>query len=192
MTERYLSRREALKVFGAVAIGLVTGESFVHTGKIVNQTVADVTGVQTGNAYILERTQDACSTVDASDPCVQTYAATPSIKAMDVVVKPPLEELAARALPSMVVSKEEDSETAVRDVLFGTWRLGFTRREFIWGAVSTLMFGLVHNIGDHSVALNIIPAAQLAAGFQLWVLQRKFGYFANTIAHMWNNARAKS
>ncbi len=69
----------------------------------------------------------------------------------------------------------------------GTNKLPLTRREWLTGTVSSLLFGGLHNYTNDGWDTETIPASQTMAGVVYWVLQRSLGFGANYIAHGLNN-----
>lgn len=196
MQERYVSRRELFAVAKRISVGIAVAEASIPVLDGFSSVVQSTTGVDTGNASSTERKKNACR--EAQDPhrCVTDYQYSTTEQLQGIVVAPILEESQFRALPSFVLDLADKTiegdrpEQAIKNVFMGTRGKSLSRRELIVGGVSSVIFGSVHNITDKGFDSHTLPAYQTAAGMIFWYLQRKLGVVSNTVAHMWNNARA--
>lgn len=187
-----IDRRTFLKVGATLAAGVAVGEFMVPVNIKVNEVLEEATGHPTGNAAIIQEIEASCKNADNPQACVQNYEFSTDDKVKGIVVAPIQEELIFRAVPSGIVSATEDREDPIADVLTGTGGFGMSRREFIGGAASSVIFGALHNITDKGIDTKTIPASQTLGGMVSWYLQRKLGIAANTIAHVVNNFKALS
>ncbi|MDD2823194.1 MAG: CPBP family glutamic-type intramembrane protease [Candidatus Daviesbacteria bacterium] len=184
-----IDRRTALKICGAFAAGVVTGSISPDISIRINKQVGTVTGLPVGNAGILRQVEEACKDYPDQDNCIQNIQLSPVSKVLGVSLNPFAEEVAFRATPSIVLSVVEgNTDQLGADILCGlNDGYGLSRREFITGAISSLLFGTSHNITNNGIDLKTIPASQTVCGFAYWYLQRKFGLVSNTIAHALHN-----
>lgn len=182
-----INRRTFLKWGAAFGSGIVVGELCAPVGTKINKSVQQATGHQSGNAGDFEKIEKACGSLD--NACAEDYQLSVAHKTYAVLVAPPMEELLFRAVPSGGVSEWMERESPGKDVLFGTGKIGITRRELLVGVASSVVFGGAHNLTKEGIDIKTIPALQTVFGMVAWFLQRKFGFAANTVAHMWGNFR---
>lgn len=188
------SRREFLQGLAAVSIGVGVSEIAIPVKTSLNEWVKEETGMNTGNAYVRELIEEDCKKADDVQECVEEWEPSPALKIQSVVVAPVLEEANYRAFPSFVSSliQHQDEDLAVREIFTGEQQhqLGMGRRDLIIGAMSTIVFGFMHNITESGIDTKTIPASQMLGGGLYWYLQRKLGIVSNIAAHVWNNWRA--
>jgi hypothetical protein len=186
-----INRRQFLKLGAGLGlragVAVATGEALIPAGLEINKITEDLTHQKTGNAYIREKFKDRCVDPD----CTQLFL-TSQEKAEAVLQAPITEEFLFRAFPSFVLSISEKNDWPEIEMIRGTQDLSFSRREFFTGVLSSLIFGYFHNLTESGVDVQTIPAAQILMGEALWYLQRKFGYFTNTLTHMWISGRIVS
>lgn len=189
----FMDRRSFLR--GAIGVGVGAGLGlFVtpHVAEHVNEGVSDVTGRPTGNASWDQMVKDACA--EEKDParCERDYEPTLDDKINAQVMAPVMEEVMFRGIPSFVLDAVTDdwNNDPVEVVAGGTEPFKFSRKELIVGAVSSLVFGAVHNITSKGVDTNTIPASQTADGFLYWCLMRRFGIASSMASHAAFNYRA--
>jgi len=197
---RRVSRREALKTFARVAaapaVGIAAGEVTVRTLQQVIPVFEKKTHLKTGNAYTNDLEKEACGPTP-SEKCIKKFYARPEEKNTLVVQTPLFEETMCRAMPSMIVSSLEQQDNPdiqpLKETLLGTevTRVGLSRRELIGGAISSVVFGLLHNISSENnetvIHVKTVPFAQTVVGGVHWYLQRKLGIVAPIISHAWIN-----
>lgn len=182
-------RRSFLKLGVAAGIGLVVGETKIPVGRIINRAVEKTTNRPTGNANQRQQMEEHCAKSDDFNTCVQHFKYTPKQNTYNICIGPTLEEFAFRANPSFIVSMLEQREDPVAVVLYGTGGWSMTRRELFAGVLSSIFFGLTHNLTSTGIDTKTIPASITFSGMIYWYLQRKFGFVANTLAHAWFNFR---
>lgn len=97
------------------------------------------------------------------------------------------EEVVFRAVPSVYPSWKGKShiDEPIRDVAIGVSNdhVLTTRRELLTGAVTSLAYGLSSNVVGGGIRTEKLPVSPTVRGAVLWILQRKFGIFANTSAN---------
>lgn len=182
-----INRREFLRFATTITAGAAVGEFLPPVKEQVDEIVEEATGHPTGNAGFREEIAERCQNSENAQKCRENYEFPPADKVMGIVTGPITEEIYYRALPSAVLSKFEDTDHLFADILSGTGRLTMSRRELLFGAISSLVFGLTHNITNKGFDTKTIPASLTLSGAVYWYLQRKFGVVANTLAHIWNN-----
>lgn len=189
MSEVGYSRRNFLKIALAVPIGIAAAHALVPASIEVNETVSEATGHPTGNAGIREIVETTCQ--DQKDPsdCYENYEVPRDLKIMGTFIAPVTEEMTYRALPSMLLDERWDSgdQDALDTLKQGTDYMLPTRQELLVGAISSLIFGLMHNLTNTGIDTKTIPASQVVGGFGFWALQRRLGLASNISAHMTMN-----
>ena len=77
---------------------------------------------------------------------------------------------------------------AVRNVFTGSTESRFlSRREAVVGAISTAIFGYIHNGHGTSFDFGRVPVSQTIGGGIMWLLQRRLGIASNISMHAaWN------
>ena len=184
MVEVEISRRTFLKNLGiSIAVGVGAGAAAEGARPFIEKEVTDLTHYPTGDAAVL----------DLDKPLSKGN------KIFGVSATPILEEVAFRAFPSGVLTAIEKDANPLPEVLMGTRDFKTTRREFIVGAISSLVFGATHNITnkksingfsykDLGFDAKRIPISQTLDGMMYWYLQRKLGIFSNIFAHGVSNS----
>ena len=186
-----IDRREFLKFGAAACAGVATNLILTPVSLGANKATEKITGNPAGNANTSEKAEKACEDSENKEKCVNEYKFSNAEKTLFTFVTPINEEVAYRALPSLVVSEMDNRPEPFKDIVGGTWSdIGMTRRELLFGVASSVIFGALHNITDSGVDLKTIPTSQTMAGGVYWYLQRKFGVVSNTVAHVLNNFRA--
>lgn len=187
-----IDRRTFIK-FGVSAVVGVVVEGLVNPIKPqINNFTERVTGLSAGNASLHQQIEDDCKNSPNPQECIENYEFSLPMKAYGIVVAPIQEEIVYRGMPSYFVSDKEGRQDPVSDILLGTGGIGMTRRELLFGGISSVIFGAVHNVTNKGIDLKTIPASQTFGGAIYWYLQRKLGIFANIFAHMTNNIKALS
>lgn len=186
-----IDRRAFLKLGISCAAGVVAGEFMSFVGSPVEKAARKITNHPIGNSGTNQKIEIACENNENPQACAQNYRFTSSDKVRGTLFMPILEEGIFRAFPSYILSSIEDRKNPDYDVMLGTEGVGMTRREIMVGTISSLMFGILHNVGGRKkfVDTRTIPVFQTMAGMGLWYLQRKFGVVSNTLAHIWVNFR---
>lgn len=190
-----MGRRAFLRSMVGVAVGAEVGAVVMPVAsEVVGMATHAVANEPVGNAGYREVIKESCEHDPNPAACQNSY--TPKgAEAFDVVVAGPIrEETIFRAVPSVLVdtcyregNRPPDSAT---DVLArGTQSRTFTRAEFIGGALSSFVFGQVHNITPKGYDKKNIPTPQTLGGVILWGLARKFGLASSVACHMAFNAR---
>jgi hypothetical protein len=179
-----ISRRRFLQLsagFGARAImPFAVGEAALIVLPKVDKVASEMTHHRSGNAGMIDNcTNPECTELNLSNK--------EKIKA--VVVAPLAEEFLFRVIPSYVISLSENSQNTDLEMLIGTGNFSLSRRELFMGIVSSVIFGLSHNLTESHIDTETIPSSQIFMGGVFWYLQRKFGYIANTLTHFWINIR---
>lgn len=168
----------------AVPVGIACGNALLPISSEVNTKVEEVTGQPTGNAGVIEMAETACENKADPNACYETYDVPDDYKLSAVIIAPISEELVYRAIPSMIVDERDGRhQDRYQTLLHGTDYVLPTRNELIVGAISSVVFGLVHNLTSTGIDTRTIPASQTVGGFALWVLQRRFGSLSNLSAH---------
>jgi hypothetical protein len=107
----------------------------------------------------------------------------------DTAIQAGVEEVVFRAFPAFVASWRGKLrlDKPIKDVTFGVSNNQelVTRREVIAGGLSTLAYEVYSNITDAGSipSFEKVPVSPAFRGIGLWVLQRKFGVVANTVAN---------
>lgn len=184
-----IDRRAFLKLGISCAAGVVAGEFMSFVKRPVEKAAEEITGHPAGNARLNQKIENDCRNNEDPQVCAQNYKFTPSDKVRSILLNPIIEEVVNRAFPSLILSSVEKRKYPVYDVMLGTEGTRLTRREIIVGAISSVVFGALHNVGEKSIDTKTIPIFQTAGGMGLWYLQRKFGVVSNTLAHIWVNFR---
>jgi hypothetical protein len=189
-------RRNFLKLLVGVPVGIASGELAIGPSiTAVNAATHEVTGRPTGNASIHRVVEERCNDPKLNYDCPKDAPFTPKEQWNMQVTAPITEELVSRVVPSILTDAPaflmDEEPSLIANTVYGRPRLGLNRREAIMGAVSTLVFGLGHNVRDGpGFDTKNIPAGQLTSGAVLWLLQRNFGALSSTTAHMAINNRA--
>lgn len=176
-----INRRQFLEIGTRTAVGITTGYSLYPVMSDLNRITTEITGNKAGNAGTAQKIEEACASTPDKQKCIENYTHDPLDTIRGTFLSPVSEEMAFRAIPSLVLSTKEDSEDPFGEMLAGNRTLGFTRREVVWGAALSLGFGAAHNLTG--IDTKTIPASQTLGGAVLWVLQRKLGLLSNTLAH---------
>lgn len=192
MSDQAISRREFFSKAGTPLLaGLAAGTLLVPVGLAANAITENTTNHPAGNANIDSQVQKACAEDEDPIKCMDNYELPKDTKLRAVIDAPISEELIFRAFPSVAVDTiesvkddyDENCENPLLVLARGTNRKHFTRGEVIAGVGSTLLFGAAHNITNQGFNTRMIPSSQLIGGGVAWVLQRRFGFLANTSAH---------
>jgi len=180
-----LSRRNFIKGALAIPVGVAVGAGMIPMGRKINTKTTEITNHPTGNAGLAQKVEEACAKEEDPKKCEVDYDLSFSEKFVAVVEAPVIEEFMFRAIPSVAVDEflGEGDEDGLETVLHGTDYLGVTRNELIVGALSSLAFGLTHNLTNTGIDTQTIPASQTAGGLVLWALQRRLGIASNMTAH---------
>jgi membrane protease YdiL (CAAX protease family) len=187
-----MSRRNFIKFLSAVPVGVAVGAALVPTFDELVDEVSERTPIQTGNSAVLEGATANCPPKDSDDECLDKFTSTTSFKLQTEVVSPLLEELVFRAFPSFLIdipdgdifaASEKQAIGAAKNVYVGNRSLSMTRKEVIIGAISSVIFGLSHNITNKGFSTDRVPLTQTLGGGILWTLQRKLGIGSNVAAH---------
>jgi len=181
------SRRDFLRRAIAAPVGVAAGIALVPTFIGLNLGTEAVTGMRAGNASEYEDDRERCATVPEDQICPPPPLL--SIKELyGDMGAPIIEEAVFRDIPSSVLDYcSSDKRPAY---LTSEHHLRLTRKEVIVGAISSLIFGAVHNHTSKGFDTNTIPASQTLCGGALWFLQRKFGFWSNLTAHATINTSA--
>jgi hypothetical protein len=187
-----LNRREFLKRGAGLAVGIGGGLLLIPTSTIANETVTQLTGIRSGNAAIWSRVEDYCDRNPGTD-CLEEYKE--SRKKRDILAPhsafigfslySTLEEAIFRILPSLVLDQIEKPQSSEHTLPEGGFAM--TRKEITFGFISSVLFGLAHNIVSDGFDKKTIPASQTICGAAFWYLQRKFGAHSNILAHTVTN-----
>lgn len=174
-----------MKMALAIPAGIAAGYALSPASIEVNESVTEITGHPTGNAGSIEMADAACQDEENATECYENYDYPSGVKISGVVFAPIFEEFGFRALPSMWLDEKFDKggQDALDTIKHGTDYVWPTRNEIIVGALSSVAFGLLHNLTQKGVDTRTIPASQTASGFAYWVLQRRLGIAANISAH---------
>jgi len=189
-----ISRRAALRsMFGfavAAEAGIVVGGMSAAADYAANfafHRQAGTPDFADENAGCVDRPG---STKPCSEEQKKHLTLTPSQRFYTAVTAPIVEETVFRAGPSALVDLAQrgvqgsPSEVLAKGVKAGTEDL--TRAEFIGGALSSLAFGLAHNIGTgfKSFDTQSIPAGHTFSGIMYWLIARRHGITKSVAAHM--------
>lgn len=186
-----IDRRKFLKIGLAVAAG-VGVESIMLPVKIGTAfALEQISKTETGNAYTNDKMKkDDCQNPDEQANCITKNAFSAGDRVLIQFTGPIFEEALFRTAPSLVLSKLEGAKDPIDEARYGTGGLGMTRREMIWGGVSSAVFAILHNITPKGFDTRIIPAPQFLGGLSAWYLQRRFGIIANITGHIFTNSVA--
>jgi hypothetical protein len=202
-----MSRLEFLKLSVTMPIGAVAGYALERTNASVSEGVKAVTHLPTGNASMQHHTQAVCE--QSSDPkaCVaEGPQITKEQRTKMIGLSPILEELTYRTAPSVALDMYEgltggpsltafqNAADAPRHTILGSPNRGIpgmlSRRETIAGAVTSVLFGLSHNVTRQGIDRRTIPVTQTLHGGIYWYLQRRLGLASNVAAHTVVDTRA--
>lgn len=185
-----IDRRTFFRVGAALAAGAVVAEVALPLKRKAEDLVEKTTGRPAGNAYLNHKIEDACKDSSNQTECVQNYEFSTFDKVYGIGIVPAIEEMAWRAIPSHILSQKEHREDPFGDVVFGTGSFGLTRRELIFGAITSILSGISHNVISYKeIDTKTTPASQTVGEMIYWYLQRKLGIASNLGAHSWNNFR---
>ncbi len=185
-----IDRRTFLK-YGLRAFGgVVISEALIPAKIAINEVTRQITGKSTGNASYNSKLNSVCENDPNPPKCKTDYQLSASNMINGVLLAPLSEEVGFRANTAMLLAIKENSPNGFTEVFTGTKEFKFSRRELLYGVVSSLIFGYVHNITDQGIDLKTIPASHTFGGLFYWYLQRRFGIISNIFAHAWNNYRA--
>ncbi len=190
-----IDRRSFLRSAVGAVVGAGLGLAVVpHFAEAVNNGVADATDHPTGNASWEQMVKDSCAEEQYPEQCVADYQPTFEDKVNAQVIAPVMEEVLFRGIPSFVLECVSDDSRLDDDpfvtVLGGTEPFKFSRKEMVVGAISSVLFGAVHNLTSKGFDTKTIPASQTADGFLYWCLMRRFGIASSMAAHAGFNYRA--
>lgn len=187
---REIDRRTFIKL-GAVTVVGVAAEEFLVPAMIkVDRAIEETTGQPAGNANLRQIIEKKCENSQSPQECFQNYRYSSEEKVAGIVFAPVVEEVLFRSIPSWIVSTSEGRKDPVGDVLTGTGGLKMTRREFFAGAVTSILYGAVHNITERGIDTKTIPSSNTIIGMVFWYLQRKLGIASNILAHALYNFKA--
>lgn len=179
-----MSRRDFIKAALGVPIGVATGVALCPVADFTNRKTEEFTSHPSGNAIVMEKVQTACANDKDPAACERNYNFSLSDKILSTVVAPIEEEFIFRAVPSLLIDVTSPNEQpGFETLIHGTEHMKVTRKELIVGAISSLMFGAVHNLTEKGVDTKTIPASQTVTGFVFWALQRRLGIASNIAAH---------
>lgn len=185
-----LSRRNFLKTALAVPVGIGIGTARQPVSKVAAEKTKDWTGHPAGNASLAALAEQECAPKPNPEKCKHDFELSTYEKFNALTIGPAGEELMFRCIPSFVVDEViegGDTQDSMDTLAHGTDYLGITRNELIVGAISSLLFGAVHNITDKGINTEILPTTQVLGGVLYWALQRRLGTLANLSAHVTNN-----
>lgn len=189
-----VSRRSFIRGAIGLPLGVAIGTATPPVSEFVNSTTTEITGHPAGNPNPRVEAELACK--DSPDPqgCIDNYQMPPREKAKTIIAAPLMEEAAFRVMPSGLLAlyetlEDKDMKRCARTLLTGTDSFRFSRREAVTGVISSILFGLGHNVTVQGLDTNTIPASMTVDGFVYWGLQRKFGLLSNILAHSVHNAR---
>lgn len=180
-----ISRRDFFKIGAIIPAGIVTGVALAELSNGIDQEVANITNQPAGNSserYRIEQEVAAAETPEQQIAAIKYDSAEVVTNAVEV---PVTEELFFRTIPSILM--DFNKENVVRTTLIGQEAIGLSRREAIVGGITSLIFGLAHNIRGTKFDTKNIPASSTVAGLAYWVLQRNLGAGANITAHSVDN-----
>jgi hypothetical protein len=177
-----LSRRDFLKrIRTAAGIGAAVSIIDLPVEVTLNIGVENYTHFEAGNAAIREERERACLATEDPEACLSEYKFTNRQKFETVVIAPPLEEIIFRGVPSAFCKNESSDD--LNHLVVGTGNRGLTRREVIFGAVTSVIFGALHNVTGDGFDTSTIPVSQTFGGGFYWYLQRRFGIISNIASH---------
>ena len=163
-----IERRAFLKATGIV----IAGPIFAYgSGPVEPQIDADV------DRYTNFTSGDIRGEAQRAQP---SALQNPAIQAVT-------EEIIFRAGPSIYPSWRGTLRInePLRDVAIGVKKDHdlTTRREFLAGGLSTLVYSGYSNLTDRGIDTRTLPVSPAFRGLGLWILQRKLGIVANTAAN---------
>lgn len=186
MSAERFSRRDFFQKAGrfsvGVSVGIISAEATVPVATAMIEPISRATGYSVDNAWFREHLDTLCAEERDKGECQREILNSRSYQSETIIISPSFEELVFRAIPSLAVSF--DSRTPIGDLLVGSGDLMMSRRELIVGGISSVFFGLAHNLKKSGIDTKTIPAPQMVLGMFFWYLQRKLGFFSNTLAHM--------
>lgn len=197
-----ISRRDFLRAITGIGIGAIAGGAVsAPASALVNNTVGNVTGQPTGNAFNADKVKQKCKNDPNFNECKEEYVHTETNIINSTVIAPITEEFGYRAVPSFFLDLADNDIDSTKPVpkttLFGKESYKLTRKELIYGLASSAIFAYTHNMytkqnsnGGDSLVFNTgtIPAAQFTTGMMIWYLTRKFGIGSAVAAHSAHNA----
>ncbi len=192
--KEYSRRSFLLGALGVVAGAGVGAVVIPPLAENTNKWTTELTGQPTGNANWQNELEDHCAQTSDPKACIQEGELSHKSKILGSTVIPLTEEVVFRGVPSFCldVMEDDDKAKALRVVARGTETYKFTRNELIFGAFTSLIFGLSHNVpsgGLKGFDTKTIPASQTIDGAVYWGLARKFGIGSSIAAHAVFNAR---
>lgn len=186
--DRQVARRDLLRT----TVGIMVGAGLGAKGYEVTSEVADIaegaTGLKSGNGRTTPYQNSAVAGYGASGHEIIETKERIELDPSDITYRQAVyvgmsEEFAFRLLPSFFGGENDEEEEMV---------VGMSRREVIAGALSSLYFGVHHNLlpSEGRFRTDILPLHQTTMGFAWWWMQRRFGYVANATSHAVNNVSA--
>lgn len=163
-------RRVFLRGAAIGAAGLIFGYASRPVGQRIDSDVERYTGLKSGDLRGDEQRAKPSSLQDAA-------------------VQAGVEEVVFRAVPAFAASWSGKlrPDKPIRDVAFGVGNDHefATRREFMALAASTALYAGYSNVTNAGPipSFEKFPVSPTVRGLGLWVLQRKFGIVANTLAN---------
>lgn len=187
MTE--FNRRAFLRMGTGVVAGLATGTALLPVNISIAEGIKQATGIRVGNTHLEDAFAESCnsqglSKAECFDEVKKVFTEN---EPFFTVIGPVTEEILFRGLPSFFLSAtnpEEDPMTTI----FGRSESLLSKRELAAGIISTALFAGMHSLTKKG--LEGIPVPQAISGFSFWYLQRRFGFLANTLAHITHNSIA--
>lgn len=182
-------RRAFLRMsIGAVA-GIATGTISLPVSIGIAEGIQQATGMRVGNTHLEDAFAESCddqglSKAECFDEMKKVITKNEPFL---TVIGPVLEEGSFRAIPSFILSATDPEEDAMTTISGRSGSL-LSRRELVAGVISTALFAGMHSLTKEG--LEGIPAPQAVSGFSFWYLQRRFGFLANTLAHITHNSIA--
>lgn len=185
---RFFTRKMFLKAFVPLVAGTVVGDVMVEPSVKISREVEKVTHARTGNAQVYVEAEKLSGEGVAPDELNKRIKQEFAPSVGDVIIWASEEETLTRALPSAIISGDS-GKNRWDEVIFGMNNIRVTRKEFVTGVISSLIFGIMHNFTEKGFDTKTIPASQTAGGMVLWYLQRKLGVISNITAHSVYNLR---
>jgi hypothetical protein len=183
------NRRDFLRAALGVPVGVATGLASVAGLSRVEEALQE-RGVRTGNVNIIKEQQEFCGQAVPDADCQARYGQQTKTRIAAGVVAPTLEEAVFRGFPSIIVDKESGKswKEALHNVAVGSNESRFlSRREAVAGAISSIIFGYIHNARGTSFDMGRVPVSQTVGGGIMWLLQRRLGIASNMSMHAtWN------
>lgn len=184
-----MERREFLRISTGAVAGVVTGTVLLPLNISLSETIQQTTGRRTGNVGLVDILEEHCKSQNYSEEeCFkEVKQIVEDQKLLFTLVGPTVEEVAFRAMPSLALSLANQEENPLSTTISGTGGLLLTRRELGVGLVSSILFAGIHSVTPRGfdTEASLIPG--IISGSAFWYLQRKFGFLANTLAHITNN-----